>query len=296
MKTKKVWSKLKYLKKKRVIFSTIIIIFFLLFHSCMNFRTSDRKTLKYFEEVGVKSTIDYIETSLNNSKVRIVSTGEDKTHTILFIHGAPGSGNAFYSYLKDSLLLEKARLISYDRPGYGYSDFGNAMISIEEQTRILVEVINHYNLQDVILVGHSYGGPIAAYAPLLTERVTGVLMLAPAMDPDHEKYFWIGNFARWKLTRWLIPTSWVVSADEKYTHEEELRKMTDYWKQVKVPVVCLQGDKDRLVPYENLAFCEQHFNPDYFTGLTLEKEDHFIPWTRKALVVKEIMKFLEVAK
>ncbi|MEM9687475.1 MAG: alpha/beta fold hydrolase, partial [Bacteroidota bacterium] len=218
----------------------------------MNFRTSDKKTLKYFEEAGVKSIIDYIETPQHTGKIRTISTGENKALTVLFVHGAPGSGDAFYSYLKDSTLLEHARLITYDRPGYGYSDFGRAMTSIEEQTKVLTALITQHNLQHVILVGHSYGGPIAAYASLLSDKVRGVIMLAPAIAPDHEKYFWIGNFARWKLTRWLIPASWVVSADEKYSHEVELQKFIPQWKNIQVPIVCLQGDKDRLVPYENL--------------------------------------------
>ena len=292
MKAKDVLLKLKFLKKKRVIFFALCIIVFLFIHSCMEFRTSDKKTLAYFEKAGLECSIEYMKTSSTGNTIRIVSAGQHKANTVLFVHGAPGSGDAFYSYLKNPSLLEKAALITYDRPGYGYSGLGKAMTSVEAQAKILAEIIEDNNLHHVILVGHSYGGPIAVYASLLSERIKGILLLAPAMDPEHEKYFWIGNFARWKLTRWTIPASWIVSADEKYTHEAELRKLTSVWKEVKVPVVCLQGDKDRLVPYENLAFCEQHFNPDYFTGITLEKEDHFIPWTREALVTREILKLL----
>jgi len=293
MKVKRILRKLRFLRKKRVLFFILLFVVFSLIHSCMNFRTSDKKTRKYFKEAGVSSTIKYMETSLTDDDIRIVSTGKNTTQTVLFVHGAPGSGDAFYSYLKRPKLLEKATLITYDRPGYGYSGFGDAMISIEEQAKILAAIIEEHELQNVILVGHSYGGPIAAYVPLLSNRIRAVIMLAPAMDPDHEKYFWVGNFARWKLTRWMVPRSWVVSADEKYTHAEELQKLVSQWKVVKVPVICLQGDKDRLVPYENLAFCEKHFHPDYFTGMTLKEEDHFIPWTREMLVLEEIMKFLE---
>jgi len=293
MKTKSIVRKLRFLRKKRVLFFLLFLILFSLIHSCMNFRTSDKKTRKYFEEAGVTSTITYMKTSLIDDDVRIISTGDSSTQTVLFVHGAPGSGDAFYSYLKRPELLEKANLITYDRPGYGYSGFGDAMISIEAQARVVAAIIEEHKLQNVILVGHSYGGPIAAYVPLLSNRVRGVIMLAPAIDPDHENYFWVGNFARWKLTRWMVPRSWVVSADEKYTHEEALKKLVPRWNAVKVPVVCLQGDKDRLVPYENLAFCEKHFHPDYFTGIPLKEEDHFIPWTRETLVLEEIMKFLE---
>lgn len=293
MKRKKSRHPLNFLKKKRVIFSALLLILFFFFHSCMNFRTSDKKTQAYFEEAGLESRITYIQPPGNNYKVRTVSTGQTKNQTVIFIHGAPGSGDAFYEYLKDTSLLKKSRLITYDRPGYGYSGFGRAMTGIEEQSEILADLITRYDVRHVILVGHSYGAPIAVYATLLSDRIDAVIMLAPAIDPEHEKYFWIGNLVRWKLTRWLVPRSWRVSADEKYTHEAELIKLKDRWKEVAVPVLCLQGNKDRLVPYENLAFCKKHFDPQYFTGITLEEEDHFIPWTRKELVIEEIMKFLK---
>ena len=78
MNIKKFLSKLRFLKKKRAIFSILIIIFFSLIHSCMNFRTSDKETREYFEEAGVTSTIDHVEISLSKSTVRVISTGDQK--------------------------------------------------------------------------------------------------------------------------------------------------------------------------------------------------------------------------
>lgn len=286
-------SKFNFLKKKRVLFFLLTGIAFLLIHSCMNFRTSDRKTRKEFEKAGVESTIRHLKIPGADAEVRMISTGKDTTRTVLFIHGAPGSGDAFYSYLKQPSLLEKATLITYDRPGYGYSGFGEAVTSIKKQSEVLVELIEKNQLKNVVLVAHSYGGPIAAYAALLSGKIEAVILLAPAMDPNHEKYFWIGNLARWKLTRWMVPGAWTVAADEKYTHEEELRKLTSEWKKVAAPVICIQGDEDRLVPFANMAFCREHFNPEYFTGIPLKGEDHFIPWTREALVIEEIVKVLK---
>lgn len=259
----------------------------------MTLRVSDKKTISYFEKANLKCTIDYISNSLTDYKVRVISAGNHSEKAVVFIHGAPGGADAFYSYLKDSTLLQNAKLITYDRPGYGYSGFGKAMTTVKEHAFIVKDIIDQYKLNNVIVVGHSYGGPIAAYAPLVSSKINGALLLAPAIDPDHEKYYWIGNFAKWKLTKWVIPTALVVSADEKYTHEEDMRTLINDWQNVDVPVVNLQGNKDMLVPYENLKFCEDHFNPEYFTGKTIENENHFIPWTQKNFVVEEILSLLK---
>ena len=56
--------------------------------------------------------------------------------TLLFVHGTPGSWDAFKAYLKNKELLQYYRIISIDRPGFGYSDFGNAM-NLTEQTKII---------------------------------------------------------------------------------------------------------------------------------------------------------------
>lgn len=292
MKVNFIHRKFNLSKKKKIIFLSSILLVFILSHLFFTLRTSDKKTLKYFDNEKVPCQIDYIPSTISDHKIRVISTGNKTDKAILFVHGAPGSSNAFYKYLKDPDLLKHAQLISYDRPGYGYSGFGKSMTTTSEHAQIIKNIIEHYKLNNVVVVGHSYGGPIAAYAPLVSHKITAALLIAPAIDPDQEIYYWIGNFAKWKATKWAVPTALVVSADEKYTHEEDMRNLVDEWKNVEVPVVNLQGDKDMLVPHENLRFCEEHFNPKYFTGKTIKDENHFTPWTKKELVVEEILNLL----
>ena len=39
--------------------------------------------------------------------------------------------------------------------------------------------------------------------------------------------------------------------------------------------------------------CEKYISPTYFKNVALKGEDHFIPWTREALVIEEIVKVLK---
>ncbi|SFS74127.1 Pimeloyl-ACP methyl ester carboxylesterase [Zhouia amylolytica] len=278
-----------FYKRKRYIFLFLLLIALVLPHIFMTFRSSDRETRAYFKELHTDIKIDYFKSKATDRDIRVVATGFDKDQSVIFIHGSPGSGNAFYRYLNNDSLHQKANIITYDRPGYGYSGFGDAVTEITTQSEVVAELIAQYNLTNVVLVGHSYGGTIAAYAPLLSKNIKATLLIAPALDPDLEKYYWAGNFTQWQITRWLIPTSWNVSGDEKYSHAEALIKHVNDWQLVSVPVLMLQGDQDMLVPFENLEFAESHFNPEYFTGKTLKGENHFTPWTKEKLVIENIL-------
>ncbi len=276
----------------------VILLGFIIVHqSCFRFRTSDKKSIELFNQYQVNNNIEYFTPSKTDYKVRIVSTAEKKSDTaIFFIHGAPGAADGYYNYLKDATLLSKATLYSIDRPGYGYSRFGKSVTSIEEQTRITAEIIENLNENYVIVVGHSYGGPIAANASLKTDKIKGVLMLAPAIDPENEKIFWFAYISKWKLTKWLVPGALGVAGDEKFTHIKELEKIKGRWKNVKVPIIHVHGTKDIVVPYENINFSKENFNEHYLQTIGLPGENHFLPWSQEQLVKDQILKLLKEGK
>lgn len=283
-------------KRKRIVFFLLLVTFFVFLHFFLQFRTSDWKTEKIFKRADVLVSINYMPSETANAKVRIISTDNKKDLSILFIHGAPGSADTFYEFLKDTTLLQKATLITYDRPGYGYSNFGNAMPSLEKQAMVVNEISAFMGLKNVILVGHSYGGPIAAHAALLTDKLHGLVLLSPAINPDSEKYSWTGKLSEWKITRWIIPPAFVVGADEKRTYGEQLIALKDKWKAIKTPTLIIHGKKDILAPFENMQFVKTHFPDSILKTIALPDENHFIPWTKKQLIVNEIIELVETAQ
>jgi len=275
-----------------------LFFFFListLLTSCFRFRTSDRKTKMVFEEKQAEVNIKKHNLETVGYPVRVVSGKYDaeKDIAIFFVHGAPGASDNYYDYLQDSLLLSKANLYSIDRPGYGFSNFGKAETSIKKQTEVVAEIVGDLPEQKVVVLGHSYGGPIAAYSSLLSPKVKSVIMLAPAIDPENEKVFWIAKVAKWKLTKWMVPGAMGVAGDEKFSHVAELEKLKDIWQEVRVPVLHVHGTKDIVVPFANLDFSIKQFNPKYLDTIVLQKENHFLPWKRYGLVKKELLKMIE---
>lgn len=256
---------------------------------CMQFRTSPKGVLEEFEESNYKPVIKNINEAGRNLRYVEVADGTHSKPTILFIHGAPGSSDNFFQFMKDPELESKFDMVSVDRPGYGYSDFGKAETSIEMQAEAMKPILKEFGNTSTLVVGHSYGGPVAAkVAVLYPDLVQGIMLLAPAIDPDHEKKFAIAWFGKAKPFRWLTPRSWKVATDEKYSHVEELRKMLPDWEKINVPVTYIQGDEDSLVPYENLAFAQRMIDDSCLKVIGIPGEDHFLPWSQEQLVTHEI--------
>lgn len=212
----------------------------------------------------------------------------DQNHlpNILFIHGAPGYIHDMKNYFNNPHLLENARIITYDRPGYGQSNLGKPLVSIQEQVDAAIAILRKEKVKNVIVVGHSFGGPIAAKLTVdLADVVDGLVLLAPALDPEQELIFKIAYFAKIPVIKHLIPTSLQVAAAEKFAHADELKKLIPAWSEIKVPVVYVHGTNDWIVPYGNMEFAKNHFNPENTTYITLKGTNHFINFNPK----KEIL-------
>lgn len=278
----------------------VLLLLFLLicifFTSCMTFRKSDAKALKYFEEKKVAVQIH--RKSLKDRELRYLEAnrlGADAP-LIVFVHGAPGSSEDYYKYLSDSLLLSKAHLVSMDRPGYGYSGYGKSEVSIEKQSDAVCAVVDNFpQASKVILVGHSYGGPIVAECAMKhPDRFAAIMMLAPVVDPDAEKVFWYAHFAKWTLTRWMLSKAWRVSGDEKFAHIEELRKIEPDWNRIAIPIVHIHGAKDKmLAPPPNIDFIKTHVRPEFLKQIIIPDSGHIIPWTDYDVVRDELLKLLQ---
>ena len=258
---------------------------------CMQFRTSSKKIVKRFEANHLE--VNIVNRKIEKRNVRYVTINENdhQKPLLIFIHGAPGSSDNYFQFMEDHELTQRLKMISVDRPGYGYSNFGKSVTSIEQQAEIIRSLVEeHSHGQPVILVGHSFGGPIAAKTAVISSgRVQSVIMLAPAIDPENEKIFKIAYLAYRPPFRWITPKSWKVAADEKLTHVFELKKMLPDWEKLESRVVHIHGDKDRLVPYENLAFSRKMISSSILETVSLEGEDHFLPWTQRQLIKETIL-------
>ena len=256
------------------------------------FSWSDKELSDYFSIKKMKP--QYSEYTVNGRSIFYASIGSDTLPMVLFIHGAPGSWYDYVKYFGDSNLISKAHLVSLDRPGYGKSGEGQPVTSIEEQAEMIRPLfdLNKSN-QPVVLLGHSYGGPIAVKLAMdYPDEVKGMVLLAPAIDPDNEKQFAINRLADLRMIRSMIPRIWVSAYYEKKTHVDELRKLND-WEKIISPTVYMYGDKDGLVPPVNVEFAKRKILNAPLSITEFPNENHFIPWTQQDSVTKVILSLIE---
>lgn len=274
-------------------FLPIYILLMIISTACVSFRESDKKVFRKFKNTTVLPKIYH--TNFEGKELRYISDKEidSSLPSIIFIHGAPGSAGNYFRYLKDVALGAKANLITVDRLGYGYSEFGNAETSIETQAKSIFAVAEAHKLTTIILVGWSYGVPIAAKMAYLYPEVKHSVLVAGAVSPEHEKYFGIAKIARWKLTKWMVPKPLKIADDEKMTHEHELKKMLDDWQKITSPITYYHGTKDKIVPYENMYFIEKKVPKTVLNAVSLEGMNHFILFKKYDLVKKELLHILE---
>ena len=146
--------------------------------------------------------------------------------------------------------------------------------------------------RQIILVGHSFGGPIVAKSAVLNPAISSIVMLAPVNDPYNEKLFWVSYVGKWGITRWMMSKAIRVATDEKFSHAEELKKIENDWSELSVPVVHIHGEKDWIAPIENVDWSSKNINTKYLKLIVGEKLDHFIPFTNQDLVVDELLKLI----
>lgn len=270
------------------LFSSII----LLFTGCFSFRDSDKRLNTLMEKEDIFFDINYFEKY--SLRWLWYENPNKEAPILLFIHGAPGSSSAFLSYIQEDTLRKDFSILIIDRLGYGYSDYGNYQ-PIPDQFEAIDALIKEVRLnnQKVYTVGHSFGGTIAGYTAIQDpEWLTGTVMIAPALDPEQEKYLWFGKLALFKSTRWMVSKSLRVAADEKYSHEEELESFVNNWDQINSPILHIHGDKDALVPYGNVNFSEEKIPKKWLKIKTIPGKGHLLPFTEKELMVGEILQFV----
>lgn len=218
-----------------------------------------------------------------------------KKEAIIFVHGSPGSLDAFLKYMHNEPLLSKADLISYDRPGFGHSGFGQSLPSLRGQARILQGLMKELGYDHYWLVGHSYGASVILQACVDgTPDISGIGIIAGSVTYDMEP---VAGWRKWfdlPFIRPIMPTSLRVSNDELMSLRGDLRMIDDDWLEIKQPVTIMHGTKDILVPFENLEIAQQKLtNSDSVRTLIFEDENHFILWTQTEQIVKELLAFME---
>ena len=271
------------------------VILLLVFDQLVQFRMDNKDLLAWFHQRHVDPHIGYYQSE--GRKIRYVGTGDSPDATILFIHGAPGSLSYWRNYMTDSALLSRATMYAADRPGYGYSGLADPMPDLAQQAAAEKPILDslHKAHHPIIVVGVSYGGPIACrFAMDYPNLVDGLVLVAPPIGPGREKIFWFTYLVETPFVHWFVPRILQTANKEKVYHKEELEKMLPLWGRIHVPVIYLQGDKDGLVDTSNASFAKEKLkNVPYLSIRMIPGRGHLIAFPEKARIEKAILELLD---
>ena len=103
------------------LFILVIIILIVVNAGMSTMRYTDEEATSYFDEKSFKGKVETIP--INGRDVKIVTEDLQESDSILivFVHGAPGTWDAFKDFVVDKDLIDRTRIVAYDRPGYGGS-------------------------------------------------------------------------------------------------------------------------------------------------------------------------------
>lgn len=282
--------------RRRYVFLIALLIIAIALPGCLHdFLLSDSKVETHYSKKPRKPKFRLFE-GKNGRHVHYAETGSDTLPLVFFIHGAPGAWHYYINYLDDSMLLTRTHMISVDRPGYGKSDYGKPLTSIREQAKMFHNIImERSNNQPVILVGRSYGGPIAARIAMDYPRdVDALVMLAPALDPAKEKFWWFSKPAKSTIVSWMLPDAVNVASEEKFSHVKELEEMLPLWDSICVPSTVVQGSADQIVDTANFSFAKRKLrNARSKKFIMIEGADHYISDKQPDLVREIIMGYAD---
>lgn len=274
---------------KRRKFMLVVCLFYVLaviVSSCFTSRMSDNEMHNYFANSSYPPKRHFYEAI--GRQLHYVETGDSLRQPVLFVHGSPGSWDNFKAFLKDTFLLAHCRLLSVDRPGFGESEKGGAEDELPTQAAALLPILQRQN-QPVVLVGHSYGGPIIVQAATMyPQYIKGLVIVAGSVDPTLEPSNWYRYPLKYTPLRWAIPSFFRSSNDELLPLKKELKQMAPQWEKVRCPVVIVQGGKDVLVPPDNAKFAKQQLTHVKVTTIWKENMNHFVPWSDPDLIVEGI--------
>lgn len=138
-------------------------------------------------------------------------TGPQDAPAVLVLHGASGNLNEPKFALSEA--LREYRVLWLDRPGLGWSErpVGGGDWTPGREAALIAELLEILSLQDVSVIGHSWGGAIAARLMMdHPDQITSGVLVAPALRAHVGDAAWYNHATSWPvlgtaMTRVIVP-------------------------------------------------------------------------------------------
>lgn len=273
------------------------LLFIMLWAGCRNcsvlkLRVNDRDLTETLKAMPFPFRV--VHHQVGERSIRYLQVGADSLPALILLHGSPSSLSAWRPLYTDPRFLNKYQIIAIDRPGYGYSDFGDVVTDLQEQVAILQVIVDSLTKQrKAIILGSSYGGPVAAQLAMnLPDRFSQLVLMSASLEPGQEKTYWISYPMTTPVIRYFFPPTFVMSSEEKLAHRQALQTL-NHWDQITCPVLLIHGDKDGLVYYQNAVFAKRMLShASQVKTITMTGKGHSIIFSQPEYIRKLLLQHL----
>lgn len=124
--------------------------------------------------------------NVNNRKVHIQELNKGAKQTVVLIHGMFSNLSIYYFNIAP-ILAEQYHVVMYDLKSHGMSERVLTGYDLESVSTDLLDLMDHLQLEQVSLVGYSFGGLIALKTALSAPDRIQQLVIMEAPDPQDEK-------------------------------------------------------------------------------------------------------------
>lgn len=265
----------------------LVVLTFFLSGCFRKWVMTDRELKQYY--AGKNNKPAYFTVTNDSVALFCATTGADTLPPLLIIHGAPGAWYGSRKLMEDSLLQSRFHMIAVDRLGYDKSKFKNRrrpVTSIPLQATAIHEALrlNKSNHKAFVL-GSSYGAPIAAQVAITyPKEFNHLFLLAGALDPDREKFWWWHKFIHGGPVYWVMPGFIRTATVEKFSHIKELQQLDERWKNLSVPATVVQGDADQIVDPKNLDYARKRLKDKEADFILVSGAGHMLRINQATLI------------
>jgi non-heme chloroperoxidase len=313
------------LKKTIVTLSAIVIIIFLLIQWQV-YKINHAHAAYTFEELNqpMNGKETFIE-GHDGVKLRAI-VGSEGSKTVILAHGFAGNLEG-WNMVFNELVKSGFRVIAFDQRGHSKSTIGTDGISSKSMANDYKTILEHFDVKDGILVGHSMGGFLSIkfmldYPEIAQNRLHGTLLmstLAGDLSRDNSqnqtqisliKNGWIQTVMANESLATLFQSTFIgtpykaiIQTALQSSKSQDLVILTpilealvdeNYYpqlNQIKTPCVVMVGTADKSTP--------SFHSEDLIKGIAnarlvkVEGKGHLLNWEAHLRIVEEIKKMSE---
>ncbi|MBM3283027.1 alpha/beta hydrolase [Candidatus Gottesmanbacteria bacterium] len=233
---------------------------------------------------------------------------------LLILHGWNLSKEKFSPLIRE-LMKRDYQVYCPDLPGFGKANKPHRSFYLSDYADFIEYFIKKKNFNQVILIGHSFGGRIGIKLAVKNPNILRALILTgtPGISPVSwykKSFFWM--LAKMGKTFLLLPFFSSISeklkkllykfagATDYYQTTKDMKQtfrnitkenLIPYLSQVVTPVLLIWGEEDRIVPKDIADKMARLMKKTRV--ITIPDARHGVPWTHAKVFAEIVDKFLK---